>query len=132
MSVPNRDYNSISPSAQALLLLKGLSSIPFAKEAAALMLHSEKYEPDVSDKDPYFFAKLLHFENRYWSIDQLLTSLSSRNILEISSGFSFRGLQMTHENNIHYIDTDLPDLIDIKKKYVTALQKFPLAGKLET
>jgi hypothetical protein len=134
MSAPERDYNSISPSAQSLLLLKGLTNIPFAKEAAALMLHPEKYEPDLSNKDPFFFARLLHFENRYWSIDQLLAGLPGKNILELSSGFSFRGLQMVKEKTIHYIDTDLPDLIEIKKKFIESLQAQAgvLAGTLET
>jgi len=117
-----RDYSTISPSAKSLLLLKGLTNIPFARKAAGLMLSPEKYEPDFTLKDFAFWARVVHFENRYWSIDQLLADLPIKNILEISSGFSFRGLAATQKDGVHYIDTDLPDVIELKKQFIDALQ----------
>jgi O-methyltransferase involved in polyketide biosynthesis len=134
METPGRDFTSISPSAQSLLLMKGMTNIPYAKEAAALMVAPAKYEPDTSNRDTFFWARLSHFEMRYWSIDQLLGDLPIKNILELSSGFSFRGLQMIRKNNIHYIDTDLPDLIKIKQQFIHSLQTEADqdAGQLET
>jgi len=80
-----------------------------------------------------FWARTLHFENRYKSIDQLLADIPAKNILELSSGFSFRGLAATQQNEIHYIDTDLPELIATKKEFIAALMKNnPIPqGKLE-
>jgi O-methyltransferase involved in polyketide biosynthesis len=118
----NRDYSTISPSAQSLLLLKGLTNIPFAREAAGLMMYPEKYEPDFNKKDFAFWARVVHFENRYWSINQLMADVPIKNILEISSGFSFRGLAAVKQDGIHYIDTDLPEVIALKKEYIKALQ----------
>lgn len=134
MNVQERNYNSISPSARALLLMKGMTPIPFAKQAAELMLYPEKYVPDYSSQEFGFWARLTHFENRYWSIDQLLEELPLTNILELSSGFSFRGLNAVQQRNVHYIDTDLPDLITTKINFVTTLQQgnFETKGKLET
>src|SRR5476651_505065 len=88
----NRDYSTISPSAKALLLMKGLTDIPFARQAAELIMLPEKYEPDYSLKDLRFWGRVVHFESRYRSIDHLLADVPIKNILEISSGFSFRGL----------------------------------------
>jgi O-methyltransferase involved in polyketide biosynthesis len=122
-NITNRSFSSISPSAKSLLLLKGQTNIPFAKETAELLVFPEKYEPDLQSKDLTLWARTLHFENRYWSIDQLLEDLSVNNILELSSGFSFRGLEMTGKQKVHYIDTDLPEVIDIKKGFISALQK---------
>ena len=128
-----RNYNTISPSAKMLLMMKGYSNIPFAKEAAELLAYPEKYTLDVSDKDFTFWVRLAHFESRYWSIDQLLSELHAKNILEISSGFSFRGLQTVQENNVHYIDTDLPDIIETKMNLLARLQKETApTGTLET
>jgi O-methyltransferase involved in polyketide biosynthesis len=116
-----------------LLMTKGYTNIPFAKEAAELYVYPEKYAFDLSDKDFTFWTRLAHFESRYWTIDQLLSELDAKNILEISSGFSFRGLKVVEENNVHYIDTDLPDIINVKKNLLTQLQKGITAkGKLET
>lgn len=109
-----RDYSSISPSARSLLLLKGFTDIPFALEAAKLISRPNHYQPDFSIKDLAFWARLLHFESRYKSINQLLANLPVQNILEISSGFSFRGLSSVLNKEVYYIDTDLPEVITTK------------------
>lgn len=134
MNVNERNYNTISPSARALLLMKGMTPIPYARQAAELISYPEQYIPDYSRTEFAFWARLTHFENRYWSIDQLLEELPVTNILELSSGFSFRGLNEVKQRNVHYIDTDLPDLIAIKTNFVTTLQQgdFEAKGKLET
>lgn len=117
-----RDFDTISPSAKALLLMKGYTSIPFARKTAELMMQPEKYIPDFENKDFTFWARTLHFENRYWSIDNLLNDLSIKNILELSSGFSFRGLDVSERKEVYYIDTDLPQVIETKKTFIPALQ----------
>ena len=135
MNFINRDFNTISPSAKSLLLMKGHTNIPFARQAAELILYPEKFNPDFSYKNVSFWARVLHFENRYWTIDQLLADLPIKNILELSSGFSFRGLETTKKGGYHYIDTDLPDVIAVKKNIITSLTQsnsgFNEAGKLE-
>ena len=112
--ITNRDFNSISPSAVSLILMKGLTDIPFARKTAELISLPEKYNPDFSNKDSTFWARLLHFETRYWSINKLLSELPITNILELSSGLSFRGLDTVKQKGIYYIDTDLPDMIETK------------------
>lgn len=128
-----RDFSTISPSARSLLLKKGLTNIPFARQAAEQMVYPEPYQPDLDNKELIFWGRVVHFEDRYWSIDQMLTGLPVKNILELSSGFSFRGLDAVTHSDVHYIDTDLPALIDTKKSFVSALQKNvpPPKGVLE-
>ena len=129
---PARNFSSISPSAYALLLMKGLTAIPYAREAAALLNAARPLKPDsdtgIDTSRPAFWLRLLHFENRYWSIDQLMAGLPITNILEISSGFSFRGLALSRRQAVHYIDTDLPDLIATKQTFVDALTAAPDAN----
>jgi O-methyltransferase involved in polyketide biosynthesis len=129
----NRDYNTISPSAISLQFLKGHTNIPFARETAELLALPEKYAPGFNKKDMTFWARVLHFEYRYWSIDNLLEDISVKNILELSSGFSFRGLETAKQKGYHYIDTDLPDVITSKNKFIAALTKdnVDLKGTLE-
>jgi O-methyltransferase involved in polyketide biosynthesis len=129
----SRNYDTISPSARALLLMKGLTNIPFARQAAELMMRPEKYVPDYSNTNFEYWARVAHFESRYLSIDQLLAGLPIKNILELSSGFSFRGLETVRQKDVHYIDTDLAGIIEKKKEFVAALQndRFVPKGKLE-
>jgi O-methyltransferase involved in polyketide biosynthesis len=133
MNSINRNYNTISPSAKSLLLMKGHTNIPFARQTAELIVHPDKFNPDFNNKNMTFWARVLHFENRYWTIDQLLADLTIKNILELSSGFSFRGLETIKKKGFYYIDTDLPDVIAIKKHIMTFLSKNSLntEGKLE-
>lgn len=122
MSQDQKDYNSISPSAKSLLLLKGYTNIPYAKETAALMQGSEVFGLNFDDKDFWFWIRVMHFESRYWSIDQLLKQTDSKNILELSSGYSLRGLALCEKDgNIHYIDTDLPEVVATKQKMMEQL-----------
>jgi O-methyltransferase involved in polyketide biosynthesis len=129
----SRNFNTISPSAKSLLFMKGHTNIPFAQQTAELMAYPGKYIPDFSKRDVTYWARTVHFENRYWSINQLLNELPIKNILELSSGYSFRSLEKVNESNVHYIDTDLPDMIETKKNFVEALQKKDniTTGKLE-
>jgi hypothetical protein len=126
-----RDFSTISPSARTLLLLKGITNIPFAKEAATIISQPETYAPDLSNTDLVFWGRAVHFESRYWSINQLMEGLPAKNILELSSGFSFRGLEAAKEHDVHYIDTDLPGMVDSKKQLIQSLHPGTLKGTLE-
>ncbi len=120
----NPGFGSISSSAKSLLLTKALTAIPFAKEAAGLIwgdnsiLYSQERLLTIG-----FLLRLIHFEDRYWSIDRAITQIGIKNILEFSSGFSFRGLSMCRDPKICYIDTDLPQIIESKKTIVQELTK---------
>ncbi len=125
----DRDYGAISPSAKYVLLLKGLTDIPYARETAELISRPGVFEPDIAAKDFAYWASVVHFDARYKSIDQLLWNLPVKNILELSSGFSFRGLAATKEHDVHYIDTDLPELIHTKQDLMAALPAEPMGRK---
>ena len=111
---------TISPSAYALLMMKAHTSIPYAREAAAL-LDPGQYNALAAEVDPLdYWTRVMHFESRYWSINQLLEDLTATNILEISSGFSFRGLDLSNKTPVFYIDTDLPNIIAGKQRFIDA------------
>ena len=61
----------------------------------------------------------MHFETKYLSIDKGLRELGYNKILEFASGFSFRGLNFCNKPNIQYIDTDLLNIIEVKKRLLT-------------
>ena len=132
MSQTEKDFTSVSPSAKSLLLMKGYTNIPYAKQTAALMQGPEVFDLSFDDKDFWFWIRVMHFENRYWTIDQLLKETDSKNILELSSGYSLRSLDMCVKNDVHYIDTDLPEVIATKQKMINELKlNEHLKGKLD-
>jgi O-methyltransferase involved in polyketide biosynthesis len=127
----DRNFESISPSAKRLILMKGYSDLPFARETAELLMHPEPFVPDFSKKNFTFWTRLVHFENRYRSIDDLLDELPITNILELSSGYSFRGLELARRKKCHYIDTDLSEAIEFKKEAMKRFVLEDLAGTIE-
>jgi len=120
-----RHPSTISPSAYALLMMKSHTSIPYAREAAALIDPAQHNA--LSEKvDPVdYWTRVMHFESRYQTINQLLEDLTATNILEISSGFSFRGLDLSNKKPVFYIDTDLPNIIAGKQRLIDALTTPP-------
>lgn len=123
METKTRNFTTISPSAMSLIGLKAHTSIPFAKEAATLLSdylleisgHHEKIDKSL------FFKLLVHFENRYRTVDKVLSELPVSNIIEISSGYSFRGLHLCYHRPVHFVDTDLPHVIAIKEGIIEKL-----------
>lgn len=124
MTLKKSNFDSISPSAKYLLLNKALTTIPFAKEAAGVIF-GENSVQYVQERLTSIgsLLRILHFEMRYRSVDNALSDIGIKNILEFSSGFSFRGLNMCKDPEVCYIDTDLPQIIDKKKIIVQELSK---------
>ena len=94
-------------------------------------MYPEKFSPEFDNKDFGFWLRVIHFENRYWSINQLLSELTVKNILELSSGFSFRGLEAIKQPGLYFIDTDLPEVITAKKKLIKSFGEAIIPGGSE-
>lgn len=111
--------------------MKGHTAIPFAREAADLVRQGRDAAEAAGGAD--FWLRVAHFEDRYRSVDSLLGPAPAGNVLELSSGFSFRGLDAALKYGVHYIDTDLPGIIAVKKALLDSLAagRVPV-GQLET
>ncbi|PTQ94143.1 hypothetical protein C8P68_107208 [Mucilaginibacter yixingensis] len=130
-----KNYDSISPSAKALLLSKALTDIPYAADAARLIWGNAAAVLDQSKQENLLFLmRLLHFEARYKSVDNMINQLEGNNIFELSSGYSFRGLNMAVARpDVVYIDTDLPAVIEDKLSLLNQLlekKSLQLQGEL--
>jgi hypothetical protein len=131
--ITNRDFSSVSPSAKWMIQWKGHTTIPYAREEAELLEYPNLYVPDLKKRDFTFWASAFGLERRYWSINQLLDDIPIKNILELSSGYSFRCLEYALKKGVLYIDTDLPNIIATKKEIIKSLKKdeSDYNGKLE-
>jgi O-methyltransferase involved in polyketide biosynthesis len=130
----SRDFNTISPSAGVLLMMKALTDIPFAKDTAAMVGDLDAFVKSVREKrSKVLMGRMIHFENRYKTIDLALAAINPQQVLELSSGFSCRGLAMALDKEVTYVDTDLPEFITNKKILVARLmeeKRLDLKGKL--
>ncbi len=125
-------FSTISPSAKALLLVKAQTRLPYANEAARLLWGDDAVEADAQQQAETAGAEARrrHFELRARSLDEALADVGATRILELAGGLSFRGLAMAARESVTYVDTDLPELTEIKRTLVAKLHPTPLAGTL--
>lgn len=71
--------------------------------------------------NPSQLIRSMHFENRYKTVDEALRKCCITNIIEMSSGFSFRGLALCADEDVDYIDTDLPGIVATKTDLISTL-----------
>jgi len=111
------DHSLISVTAKVAAYYRQFSDIPFAQEVAKrigadaafdLILREHGLERDKLT----FYAPM--FEARYKSITQLIRQSGASQVLELASGYSLRGLDLTRSDEIRYVETDLPNVIAAK------------------
>lgn len=111
------DFSRISITAKIAAYYRQFSDIAFAKEVAKRIGADDAFERIVRehglDRDKLtFYAPM--FEARYKSISQLIGKSSCTQVLELASGYSLRGIDLTRSSAVRYVETDLPDVVATK------------------
>ena len=107
------DSSLISVTAKVAAYYRQFSDIPFAREVANRIGADAAFDRIVREhgleRDKLtFYAPM--FEARYKSLTQLLQA-GAPQVLELASGYSLRGLDVTRGGEIRYVETDLPDVV---------------------
>jgi O-methyltransferase involved in polyketide biosynthesis len=111
------DPSRISVTAKLSAYYRKFSDITFAAEVAALIGADEAFDQLVQDhgleRDKLtFYAPM--FEARYKSITEIVRKSGASQVLELASGYSLRGLDMTQGGSLSYVETDLPAVVATK------------------
>jgi O-methyltransferase involved in polyketide biosynthesis len=134
MQSPDRDFTTITPTAKSLLLMRSQTALPFARPAAEIVFGAAGIAAGLAEigRLPGAELLMLHFENRYRSLDTLLADhvSTAAGVLELAAGLSFRGLELARQGRF-YVDTDLPALVEVKAGLIARLHPEPLAGTLK-
>jgi len=109
--------SDVSVTAKVSAYYRKFSDIAFAAEVATLIGADEAFAEIVRthglEHDKLtFYAPM--FEARYKSITQLIRTSGASQVLELASGYSLRGLDLTRDNSLCYVETDLPDVVATK------------------
>jgi O-methyltransferase involved in polyketide biosynthesis len=111
----NDSFEKIIPTAWLVAFRRTFSDIPFSKEIfTELDTLRKTHFLEITDEllEPKFSPQ---FEARHKIIDRLILTQSANQILEIAAGFSGRGMTMSENSSIKYVEFDLPDVIKDKK-----------------
>ena len=98
-------FEKISPTAQVVAHLRAFSDIPYSQEIARATRAKEAIQ--AMGADP-MVALAPIIEARFIGINNVLETLGIKSVLEIASGVSPRGLIMTVDPAVTYVQTDLP------------------------
>ena len=111
------DSSLISVTAKIAAYYRQFSDIPFAQEVAKRIGADAAFEQILREhgleRDKLtFYAPM--FEARYKSLTQLILQSGASQVLELASGYSLRGLDLTRNGAVRYVETDLPDVVAAK------------------
>jgi O-methyltransferase involved in polyketide biosynthesis len=124
------DYEKISLTAHLAAYMRQFSDIPFARDVAELMHSREVFEAllqgqQMTPEDLLWYAPI--FEVRYKSMSEAIRRTGSRQVLELASGLTLRGLAFTQDPRYTYIESDLTGISAEKKAVIASLrQKYGL------
>jgi O-methyltransferase involved in polyketide biosynthesis len=112
------DASLISVTAKVAAYYRQFSDIPFAQQVAKLIGADAAYEQILREhgleRDKLtFYAPM--FEARYKSLTQLIHQSGASQVLELASGYSLRGLDLTRGDAVRYVETDLPAVVAAKR-----------------
>lgn len=120
------DFSRISVTAKLAAYYRQFSDIAFAREVARRIGADDAFEQIVREhgleRDKLtFYAPM--FEARYKSISQLIGKSGCSQVLELASGYSLRGLDLTQSSAVRYVETDLPDVVATKLTLLDDLRR---------
>jgi len=120
--IKNRDerFDKISPTALMVAYRRSLSDIPYSSD----ILEELKSDSLLDKVDDSLLRPDLapQIEARYKIVDLYLHNSGAKQILELASGLSPRGIIMSENQSINYVELDLPAMLDEKIKLINRLR----------
>jgi len=121
------EFDKISPTALMVAYVRAFADIPFSKELSQLVNAQSVVENLLGLKLEEVTEIAILIESRYSAINQLIANHQTispntpRQIVEIASGLLPRGMDMSKDPDLIFIESDLPLMIDQKASLVKAL-----------
>ncbi|MFA7253392.1 MAG: class I SAM-dependent methyltransferase [Patescibacteria group bacterium] len=116
----NKDFESVIPTAILTAYPRTLTDIPYAKEVFNVLNKDKIPSNLIVDK------LAVELEARYKLISKLLEESNINQILELASGYSTRGLDLTVRNDqMSYVELDLPQVGDKKIEILKTFTTIP-------
>jgi len=122
---PRTPYDGIIPTGWLTAYGRTFTDIPYSQEMFA-ELEGMRQKAGGSEealtvmKDTNLAPQ---FEARHKLLSKLIGQTGIEQVLEIAAGLSTRGLEITADEDITYVELDLPAMVADKRKIVAALQE---------
>ena len=119
-------FAKISLTAKLTAYMRQFTDIPFAQDIANLVRAKKAFDQllrryHLRPENLHWYAPI--FEARHKSIGAMIRRSGARQILELAAGLSSRGLAMTADSGLRYVETDLEELIAEKTALIGAITR---------
>src|SRR5579864_7295198 len=123
-----RSYERISPTAWGVAHRRTFTDIPFSKEIFDEFEAILKQDGRLSEAKDYMIKERTEispfFEARYLLLNELVKREGSKQIIELASGLTPRGLEFTeNDDDISYVEMDLPEILTEKEEIIRKIIK---------
>lgn len=124
MDVSLPEHSKISPTAKLVAYWRQFSDVPYAKEVSefigAKQLSEKILQSSTSLENMAWLAPMI--EARYKSINSAIQKEGIKQIFELASGVALRGLTLTSDPEVVYVETDLKGISEEKKSLVDKIR----------
>lgn len=110
------DFDKISPTALAVAYVRQFSGIAYTKEIVELTRAEEIAKQFQSQGQQQSVVVAALIEARYKAIEQVRAQFKNTQILELASGLLPRGMILSEDPGVIFIESDLPEMIQQKQK----------------
>lgn len=119
------EFDKISPTALMVAYARAFADIPYSKDLSRLVNAQSVVEDLLGQKLEQVAEIAILIESRYRAIDQLVADHLTKNtltqIIELASGLLPRGMVMSQNPDVTFIESDLPLMISQKASLVKEL-----------
>jgi O-methyltransferase involved in polyketide biosynthesis len=114
-------FDKISPTALMVAHARQFTDIPYSQELATLIDAQSAFDQLLSQSSEPPLDMAVIIEGRYKAINQVMAEFAPTQILELASGLLPRGMGMSDDPNLTFVESDLPIMIARKQKLVQKL-----------
>lgn len=121
MTTPSNRFDAISSTALLVTYARQFSDIPFTTELAQLIDVQTVLEQFAITRPEEILLLPALFEARYKAVDWAIAQTEGNQIVELASGLLPRGMVMSQNPHIIFVESDLPAMIHLKQQLVTQM-----------
>ena len=114
-------FDKISPTALLVAYARQFSDIPYATELAQLVNAQVVFDQYANNGQKKLFHLGPIVEARFKAVNYVLAKFEGTQVIELASGLLPRGMVMSQNPNIIFVESDLPSMASFKKQIVTQL-----------
>lgn len=117
-------HESISLTAWGTAYQRTLTDIPYSQEIFAILDAIIRQSRSPEELELWKFPQLTPmFEARFKIINLLMQQNRINQVIEVAAGFSPRGISMTENPNVTYVEMDLPDVARQKRALIAKMME---------